>query len=82
MAKGITTSIRLDPDLRDQLEHAAQVMHRGKNWIINDALKKYLADIHALELVKEAKHQSIIATKADADHDAEWDEAQDTSGWE
>jgi predicted DNA-binding protein len=83
MAKGVTTSIRLDPDLRDQLEHASQVMHRGKNWIIIHALQKFLSDIETLELAKEAKRQSLLAARADKAQEQEddWEDMGDTSGW-
>lgn len=81
MARGITTSIRLDPDLRDQLEHAAQVMHRGKNWIIIHALQHYLSEIETVKLAKEAKRQSLLATRSDKKQDESWEDLQDTTGW-
>lgn len=81
MAQSVTTSIRLDPNLRDQLEHASHVMHRGKNWIIVQALQKFLAEIETLELRKEAKRQSLIAKKEDKRFEDDWENAGDTSGW-
>jgi predicted DNA-binding protein len=41
MQHGITTSIRLSPELRNQLEEAASSLHRGKNWIITKALEDF-----------------------------------------
>ena len=38
MAHSITTSVRLSPELRDQLDTAAHTLHRGKNWIILPSL--------------------------------------------
>ena len=81
MARGTTTSIRLDPDLRDQLEHASQVMHRGKNWIINHALQQYLSEVETVELAKEAQRQSLLARRSDEKQEEDWEDLGDTSGW-
>jgi predicted DNA-binding protein len=81
MAKGVTTSIRLESDLRDQLEHASQVLHRGKNWIIQQALQKYLAEMDFADLAKEARRQSLIACRAARDES--WEDLEDdVEGWE
>lgn len=32
MSRSITTSVRLPPELKNQLEQAAHAMHHGKNW--------------------------------------------------
>lgn len=82
MTKSITTSIRLNPDLRNKLEHASKVMHRGKSWIINHALQKYLSEIEMLSIAKEAKRQSLLARESDEKNDDSWDDLQDTTGWE
>lgn len=37
-----TTSIRLPDELRQELEKASHNLHRGKNWIIIQALQAYL----------------------------------------
>ena len=37
------TSVRMPDDLLGQLEHAAEKLRRTKGWIINDAVKEYLA---------------------------------------
>ncbi len=81
MARGITTSVRLDPDLRDQLEHASHVMRRGKSWIINHALQKYLAEIETVALAKEAQRQSLLANRIDKKVSDDWEDLQDTTGW-
>lgn len=36
------TSIRLQEDLDELLDQAANRLHRSKNWIINQALREYL----------------------------------------
>ena len=38
-----TTSFRLDDDLEEQLQAIATTLRRSKGWIINDALRLYLA---------------------------------------
>ena len=37
------TSVRMPDDLMDQLEETAEKLQRSKGWIINDAVKDYLA---------------------------------------
>ncbi len=37
------TSIRLQSDLDQALENLSRELHRSKNWIINEALRAYLA---------------------------------------
>ena len=39
----ITTSFRLDDDLEEKLEVTATKLQRTKGWIINDALRQYIA---------------------------------------
>jgi len=41
MTKSIT--IRTDPDLVDQIGALADALDRSRNWVIEDALKQYLA---------------------------------------
>lgn len=81
MASGITTSVRLSQELRLQLDHASQRLHRGRNWIINQAIAEYLAKLGENRIVNEARKQSIRASKADSDEIDIWHENQDDSGW-
>ncbi len=37
------TSIRLQQDLEEHLEDAVKRLHRSKNWLINQAIKEFLA---------------------------------------
>jgi predicted transcriptional regulator len=37
------TSIRLQDDLEELLDQAASRQHRSKNWLINQAIREYLA---------------------------------------
>lgn len=53
-----TTSFRLDDDLEEKLETTATRLRRSKGWIINDALRHYIAReelrIKMLEETEEA----------------------------
>lgn len=79
MAHGQTTSIRLPPELRDQLESTSHRLKRSKNWIIVHALEEYLPKINNQRLVEEARRQLIIASKYDSNES--WEQDTDTSGW-
>ena len=37
------TSVRLQPDLEESLEAVAVRLHRSKSWLINQALREYIA---------------------------------------
>lgn len=53
-----TTSFRLDDDLEEKLEVTATKLQRTKSWIINDALRQYIAreeqKLRMLEQTQEA----------------------------
>ncbi|MDZ8258684.1 MAG: CopG family ribbon-helix-helix protein [Nostoc sp. ChiQUE01b] len=53
-----TTSFRLDDDLEEKLEVTATKLQRTKGWIINDALRQYIAreeqKLRMLEETQEA----------------------------
>lgn len=36
------TTVRLQPEIENGLEVAAEKLHRSKSWVINQALKEYL----------------------------------------
>jgi predicted transcriptional regulator len=79
---GITTSIRLTAELRQQLEEAANTMHRGKNWIITQALEDYFHKLNQQKLILEARRQSLLATQSENDKENNfWQDNTDTSGW-
>lgn len=79
MKYGSTTSIRLPPQLKKQLEEASTILHRGKNWIIKEAIEEYLIKHKQILLEEEAHRQSILASQSDKD--STWDEETDTTGW-
>lgn len=79
----ITTSIRLSPELRGELESAAQKLHRGKNWIISQALHEFLNKINQQDIKIEARKQSLLASKAEQVNEMEiWEQNADRTGWE
>lgn len=45
------------------------------------SLRKYLSEIETMELTKEARRQSLLATRFDKEYEEDWEEMQDTSGW-
>lgn len=65
MNKSETTSIRLPPHLRQQLEQASHLLHRGKNWIIVQALQLYINQTLNTQLIEEARQQSLRTHEAD-----------------
>jgi predicted DNA-binding protein len=83
MSSGITTSLRLNSEVRYQLECASRVLHRGKNSIINEALIAYLERFNQKTLVQEARRQSILASHCSkgADEVDSWEENSDQTDW-
>jgi predicted DNA-binding protein len=81
MARGITTSIRLTPKTRLELELASRFLKRGKNWIVNEALQAYLTRMSLSSLINEAKKQSLLASKAVRNENNLWEENSDTQDW-
>ena len=59
----VTSSYRIPKELNDQLESTARKFNKGKNWVINEALKHYLKQTNYEWLREEAKRQSIAASK-------------------
>jgi hypothetical protein len=43
-AKSENISIRLQPDIRAQVDHLAKANQRSRNFIINEAVKRYVAE--------------------------------------
>jgi len=81
MTSGITTSIRLEVNLSKKLEKAAHDLHRGKNWLISEALRKYLEQLENSNLVDEARNQSLLASKQKNQDLELWEKDSDQEGW-
>jgi predicted DNA-binding protein len=82
MNRGVTTSVRLPPKLRDQLETAAHLIHKGKNYIVVCALEEYLTKFNQAKLTEEARRQSLLAKQAEKKGDKAWSNETDVTGWE
>ena len=81
MAHNITTSIRLPLDLRQQLEKASHMLHRGKNWIMTKALEEYLRKLNQNTLAEEAHRQSLLVSQIESKENQNWEQNTDTTGW-
>lgn len=81
MIKSITTSVRLTTDINAQLNQAALILHRGKNWIITHAIERYLSEMKPLTLTEEAKRQSILASQSMNTEDDIWEDNVDIENW-
>lgn len=79
MASSITTSIRLPADLRRELDRVAKRQHRGRNWLIVEAIKAYFKRTNSDDLANEAKRQSVLACKNPHPEDRVWENEID---WE
>ncbi len=79
--KSVTTSIRIDAGLAEQLALAASRLARGKNWIITQALEEYLAKVNQDDLATEARRQSLLVARRERRRrdDRFWQ--GDTTGW-
>ena len=77
----ITSSFRISDELRLRLEAAAGVSGKGKNWILNQALREYLDRIREDSLTAEARRQSLLAS-GEPDPDAKfWSDQADDRNW-
>ena len=82
MTKSVTTSIRLEVSLSKKLEKVAHDLHRGKNWLISEALRIYLEQLENQNLNREARKQSLLASKQkNLDSDL-WEVNSDDEGWD
>jgi predicted DNA-binding protein len=70
-----TSSFRLPNELKEQLETTAQRMNKGKNWVINQALKEYLSRHDREWLRAEARRQSLLASKKRWQDQGLWERA-------
>ena len=62
MSHSITTSVRMSEDLRLRLERRAYETGKGKNWVVNEALRQYLIASDQISITDEARRQSILAS--------------------
>jgi RHH-type rel operon transcriptional repressor/antitoxin RelB len=56
MTKSVTIAARVDADLDSQLERLAEATGRSKSWLVNEALRSYVANEQQfLAAVEEGK---------------------------
>ena len=79
--KSITTSIRIKPQLRQELQSLSAQLSHGMNWIIEQAIVEYLQRHHKNLRVTEAL-KDIAFLQGTTDDQAYWDNAYDDSDWE
>ncbi len=77
-----TTSIRLDDNLAQQIEHVAAHMHMRKNGLIVRAIEEFL-ERHGEEWMRtEARRQSLRASRLNGHEECEaWERAIDDADW-
>ncbi len=40
--RSIPKVVKLDPDIRDRLEHLGEIKHRSAHWLMKEAITRYL----------------------------------------
>ncbi len=55
------TSVRMPDELMSQLEQTAEKLRRSKGWIINDAVKEYLAREKRKSQVLIETHEALVS---------------------
>ena len=81
MPESVTSSFRMSASLRLRLEATARQLGKRKNWVINQALEEYLAKTDRASLAKEARRQSLLASRAATSDERFWAEQAATSDW-
>jgi predicted transcriptional regulator len=71
----VTSSFRIDAELKLRLDLAARRMNHNRNWIINQALNEYLSHHDGLALREEARCQSLAASRKPSKNDVAWNRA-------
>ena len=64
MAKSVPIAARIDADLDGQLERLAEATGRSKSWLVNEALRSYVANeqqfLAAVEEGKQALNWGLL----------------------
>ena len=76
-----TSSFRISDELRARFESAASQSGKGKNWILNQALREYLERMREDSLAVEARRQSLLACGKATPEERFWAAGADDSGW-
>lgn len=68
MTKSVTIAARVDADLDGQLERLAEATGRSKSWLVNEALRSYVANerqfLAAVEEGKQAMRNGQVVDHA------------------
>jgi predicted DNA-binding protein len=76
-----TSSFRIRDELRVRFEAAASASGKGKNWILNQALREYLDRMREDYLAEEARRQSLLASARSAPEAEFWAAQRDERDW-
>jgi predicted DNA-binding protein len=76
-----TSSFRISDELRIRFEAAASRSGKGKNWILNQALREYLERMREDSLAAEARRQSLLASGQTAPEAQFWAAQADDRHW-
>ncbi len=49
----MATSIKLDDDLKNRIQHLAEVRHRSAHWVMREAIQQYVTHEEAREKFKQ-----------------------------
>ena len=66
----VSTSIKLDPDMKDRVQRVAESMRRTPHWVMKEAVEKYITDAErreawerdSLEALKELDETGLHVT--------------------
>jgi predicted transcriptional regulator len=50
----MATSVKLDDQLKDRIQHLAEVRHRSAHWLMREAIREYVDREEAREKFKQA----------------------------
>ncbi len=85
MSLGVTTSIRIKPHLRQELESVSHDLGHGINWVIEKAVEEFLKRNqreHLIQqVIKDIAFLQSTNCKTDAEEEAFWEAAFDDSDW-
>ena len=70
-----TYSFRISEELKLRIEDAARRANKGKNWVVNRALEEYLERQSRSALKKEARRQSLLASRKGWKNEPLWEQA-------
>lgn len=64
----MATSVKLDEELKDRIQHLADLRHRSAHWIMCEAIRDYVGREEARESFKQEALASWIAYQETGQH--------------